>query len=127
MAPVLQIMLEVQVLCTRCTLLSVEHAKVGFPLTLSSLERSDVAFAPIASSPILNLDALFAKELCDVLIGLEATISRCGREIVCLLTGTIIKDKIKMGDCPRTGIRKEKLLKCKEKKSDAMEKAPAVA
>jgi hypothetical protein len=107
--------------------LKVEHAKVGFPLTLSSLERSDVAFAPIASSPILNLDALFAKELCDVLIGLEAAISRCGREIVCLLTGMIIKDKIKMGYCPQTAIRKEKLLKCKEKKNDAMEKALAVA
>jgi hypothetical protein len=71
-----------------------------------------------------NPDALLAKELCDLLSGLETAIPGLGRVIACLLTGTPIKDKIKkVGDCSRTGIRKEKSLRCKVKKSGAKENA----
>jgi hypothetical protein len=72
-----------------------------------------------------NPDALLAKELCDLLSGLETAIFGLGRAIACLLTGMPIKDKIKkVGDCSCTGIRKEKSLRCKDKKSGAKENAP---
>jgi hypothetical protein len=60
-----------------------------------------------------NPDALFAKELCDILSSLEAAIPGCGRAVACLLTGTPIKGKSKVGVCPRTGKRKEKSLRRK--------------
>jgi hypothetical protein len=67
-----------------------------------------------------NPDALLAKELCDHLSGLETAIPGLGRAIACLLTGTPIKGKIKkVGDCSRTGIQKEKSLRCKDKKTGA--------
>jgi hypothetical protein len=53
---------------------------------------------------------------------------QCGRAISCLLTGSTIKSKSKkVGDCPRTGTRKEKLLKCDGKKGEAIGKALATA
>jgi hypothetical protein len=73
----------------------------------------------------LNSDALFTKELCDVLSSLEAASPGCGRVIACLLIGSTIKSKSKkVGDCP-TG--KEKSLRLKGKKKDATGKAPAAA
>jgi hypothetical protein len=59
---------------------------------------------------------------------LDTAISGLGRAIACLLTGTSIKGKSeKVGDCPRTGMRKEKSLKCKDKKSDVIGKVRAPA
>jgi hypothetical protein len=54
-----------------------------------------------------NPDALLAKELCDLLIGLETTIPELGRAIASLLTQTPIKNKSKkVGDCsPTCGMR----------------------
>jgi hypothetical protein len=104
-APVVQIMPELRELCTSPTLpLSVEHKKMDSPTTLSSPERSDEVFAPIPPSMLDNPDALFAKELCDILSSLE---------VACLLTGTPIKGKSKVSVCPRTGKRKEKSLRPK--------------
>jgi hypothetical protein len=119
---VLEIMPELQELCESSAL--PEHVKVDSPLTLSSPERSDVDSAPVASLPTLSPDALFAKELCDVLSKLEAAIPGCGRAIACLLTGTAVKGNgKKVNDCPR----KEKSLKCKHKKSGAIGKTSAAA
>jgi hypothetical protein len=50
----------------------------------------------------------FAKELSDILSSLEDALPGCGRTIACLLTGTTIKGKSKVGACPWTGNRKEK-------------------
>jgi hypothetical protein len=116
--PVLEIMPELQELCESPALpLAVEHVKVDSPMTLSSPERSDVVSAPVAPLLTLSPDALFAKELCDVLSKLEAAIPGCGRAIAYLLTRTAVKgnDK-KVNDCPR----KEKSLKGKHKKSGAI-------
>jgi hypothetical protein len=123
--PELEIMPELQELCESSSLpLSMEHVKVDSLMTLSFPERSDVASAPVAPLPTLSPDALFAKELCDVLIKLEAAIPGCGRAIACLLTGTEIKGKgKKVDDCPR----KEKSLKCKHKKSGAIGRMSAAA
>jgi hypothetical protein len=67
---------------------------------------------------LCNPDALLAKEVCDLLSGLETANPGLGRAIVCLLTGTPIKDKsTKASDYPRTSFHKEKSLKCKDKKS----------
>jgi hypothetical protein len=63
--------------------------------TLCSLR--DVISAPHPPLPALNPDALFAKELCDVLSSLEAAIPGCGRAIACILIGTTIKCKSKKG------------------------------
>jgi hypothetical protein len=63
-----------------------------------------------------------------VLSKLEAAIPGCGRAISCLLTGSTIKSKgKKVGDCPRTGTKKEKSLGCKGKRSGATGKAPTAA
>jgi hypothetical protein len=71
-----------------------------------------------------NPDALLAKELCDLLSGLDIAIPGLGRAVACLLTGTPIKDKIKkVRDCSWTDMRKEKSLMSKDKKSGARRKA----
>jgi hypothetical protein len=121
--PVLEIMPELQELCESSVLpLSVEHVKVDSPMALSLPERSDVVSMTVAPLPILSPDALFAKELCDVLSKLEVDIPGCGRAIACLLTGTAIKSNgKKVDDCPRM----EKSMKGKHKKSGTIGKMPA--
>jgi hypothetical protein len=128
-APVLQIMPDLQKICASPSLpLSVEHVKVDSPVTLCSRDPSDVISAPIPPTSALSPDALFAKELCDMLSKLEAAIPGCGRAIACLLTGSTIKSKgKKVGDCPWTDTKKEKSLGCKGKRSDATRKEPAAA
>jgi hypothetical protein len=114
LALVVQIMPELRELCTSPTLpLSLEHKKVDSLMTLSKPEQSDEVFTPIAPSMLDNPDALFAKELCDILSSLEAGIPGCGRAVASLLTGTPIKGKTKVGVSPRTGKRKEKSLRRK--------------
>ena len=141
--PVLQVMPELQVLCASSdSPLSVEHMMVethattceGHDSTLTcessevnSPARSHVASAPIPPPPTDNSNALFAKELCDLLASVETVSPGTGRAIACLLTGTTFKGKYKVSDCPRTGIVKEKSLRCKGKKSGATGKAPAAA
>ena len=52
--------------------MSVEQVvKVDSPATLSLPERLDVVSEPIPPSPSRNSDALFAKELCDLLSAVE--------------------------------------------------------
>jgi hypothetical protein len=128
-APMLEIMPELRELCVSPTLpLSAEHMKVDSSTIVSSLERSDVESVPIPPPPAHSSDALFAKELCDLLSRLDVIIPGFGRAIACLLTGTKIKGKIKkVGGCPQTGIRKGKSLRCKDKKSGDIVKTPAVA
>jgi hypothetical protein len=93
---VLQIMSELQDLCVSPALpLSLEHMKVDLSATLSLPERPVVTSSPVPPPTTHNPDALLAKELCDLLSGLETAIPRLGRTIACLLTGTSIKDKIK--------------------------------
>ena len=124
-APVLQIMPDLEELCASTALpVSVEQVvKVDSPETLSLPERLDVVSEPIPPSPSHNSDALFAKELCDLLSAVEVAIPGCGRAIACLLTGTTTKGKSKIGDCPRSS--KEKSLRCKGKKSGTVGKVPA--
>jgi hypothetical protein len=128
-APVLQIMPDLQDLCARPSLpLSVEHVKEDSPVTLCSHERSDVSSVPFPPPSALNPDALFAKELCDVLSSLGAAVPGCGRALACLLTGSTLKSKSKkVGDCARTGTGKEKSLRLKGKKKDAIGKVPVAA
>ena len=40
-------------------------------------------------------DALFAKELCNLLYSLEAASPRSGKAVACILTGKFNEDKIK--------------------------------
>lgn len=145
-APVLQIMPDLQELCVSPSLpLSVEHLKVDLPviscvqpdsdsplsgeqLEVNSPEQSDVTFASTPPSPSHNSDVLFAKELCDLLSSVEVAIPGCGRAIACLLTGTKIKGKgKKVDDRSRSDIPKKKSLRCKDKKSGSIGKAPAAA
>jgi hypothetical protein len=123
--PVLQIIPELQDLCVSPTLpLSVENTKMDSSTTLSSPERPVVTSSPIPPPSAHNPDALLAKELCDLLSGLDTAIPGLGRAVACLLMGTPIKDKIKkVGDCSWTGMRKEKSLMSKYKKSGARRKA----
>jgi hypothetical protein len=109
-APVLQVMPDLQELCASPSLpLSVERVKVDSSMILCSPEGSDVTSTSIPPSPALNPDALFAKELCDVLSSLEDAVPGCGRAIACLLIGSTIKSKSKkVGDCHRTGPAPEK-------------------
>jgi hypothetical protein len=127
--PVLQIMPELQGLCESPVLpLSEEHVNVDSLTALSSPKRSDVISATIPPKQKLNSDALFAKELCDILSSLEAANLGIGRALACILTGDIIKSKSKkVSDCPRTGIQKDKSLRRKDKKSGTIRKVPAAA
>jgi hypothetical protein len=123
--PVLEIMPELQELCESTVLpLSVEHVKVDSPTALILPERSYVVSTPVGPLPTLSPDALFAKELCDVVSKLEVAIPGCGRAIACLLTGTAIKGNgKKVDDSPR----KEKSIKGKHKKSGTIGKMHAAA
>jgi hypothetical protein len=64
-----------------------------------------------------NSEALFAEELCNLLVSLEAAIPRSGKEIASLLMKKAI-----MGDIKKM----KEYLKCKSKKSGAAKKAPRV-
>jgi hypothetical protein len=96
------------------------------PGILSMRTRGVVPSSPPKQK--LNSDALFAKELCDILSSLEAANPGIGRALACILTGDTIKSKSKkVSDCPRTGIHKEKSLRRKDKKSGTIRKVPAAA
>ncbi|KAM3294795.1 hypothetical protein ACQJBY_037589 [Aegilops geniculata] len=86
--PVLQIMPELRELCGGSVLpLSIEQPKV--------MPVSDMTIEPIVLAPTSNPDALFAKELCDLLASVEVARPGLGRSIACLLTGTPIRGKQK--------------------------------
>jgi hypothetical protein len=128
-APMLEIMSELRELCVIPSLpLSTEHMKVDLSTIVSSSKQLDVELVPIPPPSTHNFDALVAKELCDLLSRLDVVIPGFGRVIACLLIGTKIKGKSKkVGDCPQTGTRKGKSLRCKDKKSGETGKASAVA
>ncbi|KAM0891486.1 hypothetical protein ACQ4PT_026382 [Festuca glaucescens] len=140
MASVLQTMPELQELCgspslplskvvlpaTSCVIPN--SPMLGEKLEVNSPEHSDVASVTIPPPPTHNSDVLFTKELCDLLSSVEIAIPGCGRAIAFLLTGTSTKGKSKkVGDCPQTTIRKEKSIRCKDKKFDATRKASVAA
>jgi hypothetical protein len=102
--------------------------KVDSSAIMSSSKQPDVDLVSIPPPPTHNSDALIAKELCDLLSRLDVVIPGFGRVIACLLTGMKIKDKSKkVGDCPQTGTRKGKSLRCKDKKSGDTRKASTTA
>jgi hypothetical protein len=76
---------------------AVAHVKVDVPATMSLPEQSGVAHTPISSPPPHSSDALFAKEICDLLSKLDVAIPGLGRSIACLLTGTAIRGKKQEG------------------------------
>jgi hypothetical protein len=83
--PVLHIMPDLQELRWSSTLpLSMEHMEVDSSPTLCSLESSDVIFALHPPPMALNLDALFAKELCGVFNSFKAAIYFWMRNVDCL-------------------------------------------
>jgi hypothetical protein len=102
-APVLQIMPELQELCG--------ESSVVPPLELGSLESLVVTSAPSpppsgpcqsiatlsSEAAVLasNSEALFGKELCDLLVRLEAASPGYGMEIASVLTGNASEDVIK--------------------------------
>ena len=73
---------------------------------------SGMTIEPSVVAPTPNPDALFAKELCDLLASVEVARPGLGRSIACLLTGTPIRGKQK---------------KMGEGKSDVIGKASLVA
>jgi hypothetical protein len=90
--------------------------------SLNLHEQSEVDFAPIPPPLAHNPDALFAKELCDLL---DLGVRYCSMwKGGCLCPKCKIK---KVGDCPRTSIWKEKSLRSKGKKSDTIGKAHAAS
>ena len=56
---------------------------------------SDMTIEPSVLAPTPNPNALFAKELCDLLASVEVARPGLGRSIACLLTGTPIRGKQK--------------------------------
>ncbi|XBJ19093.1 hypothetical protein VPH35_010119 [Triticum aestivum] len=56
---------------------------------------SGMTTEPLVLAPTPNSNALFAKELCDLLASVEVARPSLGRSIACLLTGTPIRDKQK--------------------------------
>ena len=58
---------------------------------------SNMAIEPsvLAPTPSPNSNAIFAKELCDLLASVEVARPGLGRSIACLLTGTPIRGKQK--------------------------------
>jgi hypothetical protein len=100
----------------------------GKQLEVNPSVQSDVTSEPILPPSAHDRDVLFAKELCDLLSTVEAAIPRRGSAIACLLTWTTSKGKRKKVDeCSRTDILKKKSLRCKDKKSGVIAKAPEPA
>ena len=58
---------------------------------------SGMTIEPSVVAPTPNPDALFAKELCDLLASVDVARPGFGRSIACLLTGTPIRGKQKKG------------------------------
>ena len=71
--------------------------------TLSSPERSEVAFTPIPPSLTHDANVLFAKELCSLLSSVEAAMPGSGRAIACVLTGSTSKGKNKKASKGKKG------------------------
>ena len=59
------------------------------------MPMSGMTIESSVSAPAPNSNALFAKELCDLLASVEVARPGLGRSIACLLTGTPVRDKQK--------------------------------
>jgi hypothetical protein len=115
MALMMLIMPELQELCGESVPPpSMLHKEVD------SFGSSEVAYATLSleASQSLVSEDLFAKELCDLLITLEAAIPGSSKEIASLLSEKATGDKIK---------RVKEYLRGKSKKSNATRKASAAA
>ena len=64
---------------------------------------SGMTIEPSVLAPTPNPDALFAKELCDLLASVEVARPGLGRSIACLLTGTPIRGKQKKAGKGKSG------------------------
>ena len=71
-------------------------ATLPLPATIEQvMPVSDMTIEPSVLAPTPNPNALFAKELCDLLASVEVARPGLGRSIACLLTGTPIRGKQK--------------------------------
>jgi hypothetical protein len=101
-APVLQIMLELQELCG--------ESSVVLPMELGLCEPLAVATSPsprpsepceppafVDNGGVLapNSEVLYGKEVCDLLVSLEAVNPGYGKDIACVLTGKASDDLIR--------------------------------
>jgi hypothetical protein len=115
-APVLQVMPELQELSG--------ESSVVLPVELRSLEASVVAMTPsppplrpcqapaiVDSGGVLapNFEALFGKELYDLLVSLEAASPGYGMDIACVLAGKASEDIIKKVEKSLRSKRKKKV------------------
>ena len=79
-----------------CGDLDVAVSAIPLPATVEHvMPVSDMSTEPSVVAPTPNPDALFAKELCDLLTSVEVAKPGLGRSIACLLTGTPIRGKQK--------------------------------
>jgi hypothetical protein len=113
MAPMMLIMLELQELYEKSS--SIDGDKEVDSLGASEAASATPSFKP--SKPLVS-EAVFAKELCDLLVTLEGTIPGSCKEIASLLSEKAAGDKIKRVKEYRRG---------KSKKSKATRKASAAA
>jgi hypothetical protein len=116
-APVLQVMPELQELCGELS--------VVLPVELRSLEASVVNMAPsppplrpcqapaiVDSGGVLapNSEALFGKELCDLLVNLDTASPGYGMKIACVLAGKAFEDMIKKVENSPRSERKKRVI-----------------
>jgi hypothetical protein len=101
------------------------ESSVASMVELGSLESVAVAMTPSPSSPepsnfvdtggVLapNFEAFFGKELCDLLVSLEAASPGYGKEIACVLTGKASKSLIRKVEKSLTRRRKTRYITIK--------------
>lgn len=125
MAPVMQIMPELQQLCVEPSPpLSMVHLQVdslGTSVVASALAPVEPShLGEVVEADVLapNSEALFAKELCELLVSLEAASPGYGKEIACVLAGQASEVVIR---------RVEKSLRRVRKKSGVARKVSATA
>lgn len=109
---------ELQELCGESAPpLSMMHLEVD---SLGSLAVASSSPSLVPSQPLgaVDSEALFAKELCELLVTLEAASPGSGKDIACLLSGKDAGCKIK---------KVKEYLRSKSKKSGATRKASAAA
>ena len=100
---------------------------------LASVDDGDLASSVIHSRVTFGKvvpvgEALFVKELCELLASVEKASPGKGKAIACLLVEMTTSGKSKkVKDCPRDSILKVKSTRSKGKKSGAMGKAYAAA
>ena len=118
MAPVMTVMPELQELCQESSPpLSMMHLEVD-SLGSSAMTSMPQALEPQQPLVFIDTEVLFAKELCDLLVSLEAASPGYGKEIACLLSRKDPGSKV---------MKVKEFLRSKCRKSGASRKASAAA